>query len=34
MLNLLPVLTAWNTPDFKRVLSSELQQLDKSQLPL
>lgn len=34
MLNLLTILTAWNTPDFKRVLNAVLQSLDKSQLPL
>ncbi|WP_024851258.1 hypothetical protein [Hydrogenovibrio kuenenii] len=34
MMKLLHVLTAWNTPDFKNVLNTELQQLEKSQLPL
>lgn len=33
-MKLLRVLTAWKTPDFKSVLNTELQQLEKSQIPL
>lgn len=33
-LNLAESLQAWGTPDFKRVLKNEIEQLDASQLPL
>lgn len=33
-MNLLRVLTAWNLPDFNRVINTELQGLGASQLPL
>lgn len=34
MIKLLRTLTAWKTPDFKSVLNEELQQIEKTQLPL